>query len=76
MHNRDEAAGMWKSYLKLGDYVKALLHCRTSAEKNSVRLAQADELFENGDHKNAVDIYATVGFALDFLFRYWTSLQL
>ncbi|KAI3432414.1 hypothetical protein D9Q98_003968 [Chlorella vulgaris] len=59
-----EAAGedrdMWRVHLDKGDYAAALVHCRSSAQRNAVYLAEAAALFEEGEYVAAAALYGKV----------------
>ncbi|KAL4423908.1 hypothetical protein ABPG75_001209 [Micractinium tetrahymenae] len=56
----DEDRDMWRVYLDKGDYRAALVHCRSAAQRNSIYLAEAASLFEEGDYVAAAALYGKV----------------
>lgn len=56
----DEDRDMWRVYLDKGDFRAALVHCRSAAQRNSVYLAEAASLFEEGDYVAAAALYGKV----------------
>lgn len=56
----DEDRDMWRVYLDKGEFRAALVHCRSAAQRNSVYLAEAASLFEEGDYVAAAALYGKV----------------
>jgi len=56
----DEDRDLWKVLLEQGDYRAALPYCRTSAQRNTVYLQEADSLLADGQPAAAAALYGKV----------------
>lgn len=57
----EEDRDMWRVFMDKGEFQAALLHCRTSRQRNAVYLAQGESLFEEGEYVAAATLFGKVG---------------
>ncbi|PSC73297.1 vacuolar sorting-associated 18-like protein [Micractinium conductrix] len=55
-----EDRDMWRILLDKGEYRQALTHCRGAAQRNTVYLAEAAALFEEGQYVQSAALYGKV----------------